>query len=383
MKFNFRFNGLVFILFLLFSCRENGEIKSGETKEKSVHQSIKYAKYFDIKPYPGYQILFVFGKNGNADTTARFVVYDSIQPQINLGEKVHFIHAPCRSVVALSSIYSAMLKEVGALNCLTGIDNVDYIIDTTIVRQWERGQLMELSKGQDPDVEKLIQLHPDVVLMYGMGKPEEEINQKLKKSKLPFALIVDHLEETPLARAEWIKFISAFVGKQKMADSLFNLTEQRYLSLRDSVSKLQNRPSVFAELKYGETWFVPGGKSFVATFINDASADYCWKEDESSGSLALSFEQVYRKAHQSDVWINLSMVQSKKDILAQDSRYKNFAAFQKGELYNNNKKVNAKGYSEYWETAMFHPERVLMDLILIFHGTEYQQKDLYYYRKIN
>jgi iron complex transport system substrate-binding protein len=91
---------------------------------------------------------------------------------------------------------------------------------------------------------------------------------------------------------------------------------------------------------------------------------------------------VYRKAGDAEVWINLSMVMSKKEMLAQEERYKKFKAFQNNRLYNNNKRVNGKGYSDYWETAMFHPDRVLRDLILIFHGAEVQEKDLYYYRKI-
>jgi iron complex transport system substrate-binding protein len=91
---------------------------------------------------------------------------------------------------------------------------------------------------------------------------------------------------------------------------------------------------------------------------------------------------VYRIAGDAEVWINLSMVTNQNEMLSEDERYQKFKAFQTNRLYNNNKRVNAKGYSEYWETAMFHPDRVLKDLILIFHNPHVEEKELYYYRKI-
>ncbi len=383
MRLKFKVYPVFFVLLFYSSCTIKTEEVNTAVTLYPKSKTIKYAKYFDIETKEGFRIVRVFGKRNSKDTTAVFILFDSIKPKVDFGPNAKFLQVPCTSIVALSSIYSAMLKELNALSILKGIDNIDYAIDSSVINKWKQGNIIELAKGPEPDLEQLIQLQPDMVFMFGMGKPEEETHPKLKKSDLTFALIIDHLEETPLARAEWIKLISAFVGKSKMADSLFLTSEKRYTHLKDSVSKIKNRPSVFTELKYGETWFVPGGTSFIANLINDASANYIWRDDKSNGSLALSFEQVYHRAHLADFWINLALVQNKKQMLSMESRYKNFQAYQRGALYNNNKRVNAKGYSDYWETAMFHPERVLNDLILIFHGNEMQQKELYYYRKIN
>jgi iron complex transport system substrate-binding protein len=219
--------------------------------------------------------------------------------------------------------------------------------------------------------------------MFGMGNSEDESPPQLLKAGIPVALIVDHLEETPLARAEWIKFIGAFVGQGKPADSIFTNVEKKYLTLKDSMRQFDKGPKVLSELKYGETWYVPGGKSFMSSFINDAGGQYAWKDNTEKGSLPLSFEQVYRIAGDAEVWINLSMVTNQNEMLSEDERYQKFKAFQTNRLYNNNKRVNAKGYSDYWETAMFHPDRVLRDLILIFHKPHVDEKELYYYRKIH
>jgi iron complex transport system substrate-binding protein len=130
---------------------------------------------------------------------------------------------------------------------------------------------------------------------------------------------------------------------------------------------------------------MPGGKSYVAQMLRDAGADYLWKDNEEVGSSPLSFEQVYAKAKDADYWINLSTVRSKTELLAYEKRYAEFKAFKSGELYNNNRFTNEKGYSIYWETGMIFPDRILSDLIQIFHpelktGTT---QEMYYYEKIN
>src|SRR5690606_5534333 len=104
------------------------------------------------------------------------------------------------------------------------------------------------------------------------------------------------------------------------------------------------KPSVFSEIKYGDVWYLPGGKSFMAQLLNDASADYIWKSDSSAGSLPLSFEQVYSKAKDADFWLNLPLIKTKKELLSYENRYSEFKAFKDGKLYNNTKTTNDKGY---------------------------------------
>ena len=122
----------------------------------------------------------------------------------------------------------------------------------------------------------------------------------------------------------------------------------------------------------------------MAQLMADASADYIWKDDEKFGSVPLSFEQVFARAKDADFWINLSSVTSKKELLEFESRYAEFKAYKLGNLYNNNKNTNDKGYSSYWETGMIFPNRILSDLIQIFHPElrEELKTDFYYYRRL-
>ena len=214
---------------------------------------------------------------------------------------------------------------------------------------------------------KLKSLCNIIIFSFGMGEGEKDKNKKLDQTGIPIAIILDHLESSPLARAEWIKFFAAFVNKKELADSLFNKIEKNYLELKKIAKNSSYKPSVFTEIKYSDAWYVPGGNSYVAELIKDANANYIWANDINTGSFPLSFEQVFSKANKAEFWINLSNIKTKKELLGFEDRYREFNAFKVGNLYNNNKNTNALGYSKYWETGMIYPNKILNDLILIFH----------------
>ena len=371
------------MFFILLACKEEKKANVYTIGKNSPDTLIRYARRFSIQKAAGYRIVYLFGHRNNTDTTAKFLLYQGKDPGIQLSGNVYRLNVPCRRIAALSSIYANALCELKAVDLLAGIDNVDYVNNPEVLNKFKQGKLKELSKGAEPDLEQLILLKPDMIFMFGMGDPSRQTDVRLIKSGIPVAVSVDHLEESPLARAEWIKFFGAFTGKESSADSIFNQVELRYNALKDSVKAVTFKPKVLTEIKYGETWYVPGGKSFMASLLNDAGADYLWSDNTDQGSIALSFEQVYLRANKADFWINLSTVKSKKELLAQEARYSEFRAFKSGQLFNNNKITNAKGYSDYWESAMIHPERVLSDLIRIFHTENAAATQLYYYRKLD
>ncbi len=345
--------------------------------------SIKHAKRFAISRGNGYKIIHLYGKANSTDTTANFVVYTGSKPDIALPH-AYYIPAPCARIVSLSSIYTSMISILNSSSAIVGIENCDYYTDTGIIEGCKRGKIKELQRSPDLDKEQTIRLKPDVIFAFGMGTSSDEFDQKIIQSGIPVVVSLDHLEASPLARAEWIKFFAVFVGKESQADSIFNTVSTRYEQLKLEAKSMNNRPEVFTELKYGDTWYVPGGRSFMAQLIQDAGAIYVWREDTSSGSLPLSFETVFVKANAADYWLNVSMCNSLDEMMKQDMRYSKFKAFVARQVFNNNKIVNDHGYSAYWETGMIFPDKILHDLITIFHHKVPSQiKNLYYYKQLN
>lgn len=330
------------------------------------------------------KVLFIYGKRDSRDTTATFVLYKGDhQPHLAF-KNSYYINIPVKNIACLSSVYASMLNKLNLMDKIVAIENVDYYNDEFIINKVRSKQIIEIAKSPEIDLEKTLMLNPGLLLTFGMGNPKDDVHEKILSSKIPVAVTLDHLEEHPLARAEWIKFIAAFFDRSDLADSLFLMTENKYVQLKKLTDTIQQRPSVLTEIKYADAWYVPGGKSFMAHLLRDAGSDYLWKDENQTGSIALNFEQVYEKAGDADYWLNLFVnINTKKDLLAFDERYALFKAFKSGQLYNNTLHANDKGYSIYWADGMTNPDELLADLIAIFHPQLLPQHQLKYYKKID
>jgi len=369
---------LFVITVIITACSSSNQKKDNADKFQIV--PTHYATRFAIKKTMNYTVLELLGNKNNSEVTATFVLYKNQKPTYS--ENAYYIKTPVKRVACMSSIYSAMLSKLKCEQAIVAIDNVDFYTNSFIKNKVKEKKIIELSKGAQVDVEKTIALKPDLFLTFGMGNPKEDVDQKLVSAGIPIAISIDHLEETPLARAEWIKFFSYFFNKENLADSLFTETEKKYAYLKSLTENLKTKPTVLTEIKYGDAWYVPSGKSYMAHLINDAGGYYFWKDDHKTGSTPLSFETVYAKAKDCDIWINLYNINTKKELLSYDERYSFFKAYKNNGLYNNNKNQNANGYSNYWETGITNPEEVLADLIYIFNPSVLPQHEFVFYKKI-
>ena len=60
---------------------------------------------------------------------------------------------------------------------------------------------------------------------------------------------------------------------------------------------------VWLDLPWQSTWYVPGGRSYLATLIADAGGDYPLRHNDQAGSLPLPLERAWQYAQTADVWI--------------------------------------------------------------------------------
>ena len=368
---------LAFLIIILSACREQ-PVKNSKNNTTSI--PLKYAKRFKISKFENNTIIELLGNKKDSIITATFVLYKNTKP--NYADNAYYIKTPVKTIASMSSIYTAMLQKLGVISSIIAIDNVDYYNNPVIIQSVSEKKICELAKGPKIDVEQTIALNPKLIFTFGMGNPKVDMDAKIIDAGIPVAISLDHLEETPLARAEWIKFFAYFFNKEQLADSLFTATENKYQQLKSLTNNLTNKPRVLTEIKYGDTWFVPAGNSYMAHLIADAGGNYFFSKDKNTGSTPLTFEDVYQQAEACDIWINLYNINSKKELLSYDTRYELFAAFKNNKLYNNNKVQNNKGYSNYWETGIINPDDILADLLFIFSPKLLPQHQLMYYKHI-
>jgi iron complex transport system substrate-binding protein len=194
-------------------------------------------------------------------------------------------------------------------------------------------------------------------------------------------LVAEYLEETPLGKAEWIKFIGALFEKNEQASEYFNHIEQEYKRLKIRVEEKTNHPAVLVGSPYKDAWWVPGGNSYLANLIADAGGNYLGKNHKSHESYVISFENALAWGSKADIWINMGNYSTRQEIIAADQRFGRIKVFNEGKIYNNIKKLGSHGGNDFWESGTINPHLVLHDLISIFHP-DLAEADLIYYEKI-
>ena len=317
-----------------------------------------------------------------------------------------------RTPVARSAVFIAphcqLMYELGCQQAIRGVCDLNYInIPDVRKRAASAGNasaqnsIVDCGSSMAPDIERIIALKPEAILV----SPFENSGGygKLDKLHIPLIEAADYMESSPLGRAEWMKFYGMLFGKaskaadgnasktadgkaskavlsascEATADSLFSQIEKEYLKLKAEAGKLPKGLSILTERKTGNVWYVPGGQSTIGILLKDANARYIFSDDQHSGSLPMSPEQILAKGSQVDVWAfkyfggaPLSQVQ----LLQEYDGYKALAAFNRGNIYQ----VDTSTVP-YFELTSFHPELLLREFIILAHGERFGK--LRFYKK--
>jgi len=378
---------LLLLLTILFSACANqsaadASAESG-TEAESIAETdlfadkavIEYAQGFTVEYFSNYKLVTITKPWDMSEETFQYVlVQRGTEAPTEYGE-APIIQIPVEKMVSLSTTYLPFLDVYGKLDTLVAIDDTTYVYNPTVLEMAKEASLVAVGYGPAIDIETLLSLEPDVIMTSGYGNPEYDTHPVLQKAGLPVVINGDYMETTPLARAEWGKFIALFYNEEKAATEFFNQTVEKYNEIKSLAADIETKPTVFLNTAFEGTWYMPGGQSYMATFIADAGGDYLWKDDPSTSTLYLTFEEVYDVAGETgEIWINPGgYTFTTADILMGDERHGEFAAFKSGQLYNNVKVISEGGGIDFYESGIAYPDVILADLFSIFHPAEMEQ----------
>lgn len=323
-----------------------------------------------------YATAFHFEKNDSSE----YLVID--EPWPNASEKKRYkLGKTYEKIVCTSTSHLPYFDMLEMEEVVVGFPNLKYISSKTFIDRANQGLLTDLGPDGSMNMELLLSLDPDAVVAFDMGGESTTLD-KVEESGIPVLYNADFLEQTPLGRAEWIKFFGALLNKRKEADSIFIAVEKEYLRLSEIGQNTKKKPTILGGVVYGDTWFLPGGNNWAATFFKNAGGAYLWENDTTSGWLELSFEAVYEKGNKADFWIGTSTLNTKNEMLGQDARYEDFDSFTKNKVYNYNKRIGPNGGYDFFESGYSRPDLVLADLIKILHPTLLPQYETYYFKQL-
>jgi len=289
---------------------------------------------------------------------------------------------PLKTTMVVPTSAIAYLDELNLTDRITGVSQLDFVFNPKIHQEFKEKKISEIGAFNELFIEKILVNKPGIFI--STSSPTLAKFHELLKNEGIRILYIDEYEELdPLARAEYVKIFGKLFGKEKEADELFSEIEKNYKEIQSNVKGNSTKnPTVVANQIYGDVWYMPGGQSFQAILFNDAGGDYLWFSDTSTGSLNLSFESVFEKAHDADVWMNAGDYPTKNALVASYPNYGWFSAIKTGNVYNWNKRITPEGANDYFETGTARPDWVLKDLAFIFHPELFPGHELYFYKKL-
>ena len=291
------------------------------------------------------------------------------------------ITIPLESIVCTSTTHIPLLDYLNETNKLTGFPTTNYISSEKMRKRIDEGKVVELGIDKGMNLEKLFVLQPSLVMGYAMSGDLGQL-KKIQEMGVPVVLNAEYLEKHPLGRAEWIKFMALFFNKEKSADSVFQVIETEYNKTAELAQQTSVKPTVLSGVVYGDAWFMPGGQNYAARLLKDAGCTYLWADDPSQGFLELSFESVYAKAKEADLWIGVGSFLSIKEIIDAEERYSNFKPAQLKQVFTSNVRKGATGGSEFLESGYARPDLILKDLVKIAHPNLLPDYELYFHKKL-
>lgn len=371
MKYNQILSLLLLSLVLIISCNK----KKGREFNSIKSSTIKYATGFDIvksknetklivkMPYPGATDFFEYTLSNKTSS------------------KTNFIKTPIESVVVTSTTHIPMLELLNIENKLVGFPNSDYVSSKKTRALIENGKVKELGNEENINTEVLLDLNPNLVIGFSLNS-NNKMFSTIEKMGIPVVLNGDWLEETPLGRAEWIKFFGVLFDKEKEADSIFKTIENNYLSAKKIATKAILKPTLLSGGLFKDVWNLPAGESYEATFLKDANTNYLWKDSKGKGSLSLNIENVFEKGKDAEIWVSPSYYGSLEQLEKANDIYPKFEAFLNKNVYSYVNKRGEKGGISYYELAPARPDLVLKDLIKIAHPELLKDYDFTFFEKL-
>lgn len=374
------------VLFFLFSfsilffvgCSTSTLEKTDDNNQVLKEIELNYAKGFSITKGDGFKLITLKNTWKGENTPYQYVLYKNEKPKGF--DDATFIKIPIKSIVCFSLTHLAFIDKLGELNSIKGLSGCDYVSNKMVIDKIKNNEIKEIGSSQLINYELLIDLKPDLIMTFGIDETATNQLNKFKTLGLNVVLNSEYMENHPLGKAEWIKFVAAFYDKDSLAEIIYNNIEIDYNKLIALTKNSKTKPTVFVGMPWNGAWYLAGGKSFQAQLFNDAGANYLWAENKETSSFIVDKEVIIEKALNADYWINLNAFNSVDEVTNVDAKLKAFKSVKTGNIYNNNLKVNTANGNDYWESGVINPHLVLADLIKIFHPNLIEHELVYYKR---
>ncbi len=343
---------------------------------------IKEASNLIIEEVEGHHMVTVPVPYYGASAPVRYLLIPKGEATVKDIPDVVAVEVPLERVVIGTTSAVACLDVLGALDRLIGLAGGKYVY-TDSLRELNLPEVAsDGGMSRSLDRERLISLSPEGFITYLYGEEERRDVDFLVRSGVPVIFMAEYLEESPLGRAEWIKFIGLLMGKGQEAEAFFDGVASRYRELESRGALEQDRPVIMSGAPFGGTWYVPKGDSWPSILFRAAGGVSMWNDLEGTGTAPMDLEAVLDRAVSADLWVNCGTWRSLDDGRSSGVPVEAIPPFKAGRIYNNDSRINEHGGNDYYQLGVIRPDLILSDLLSIIHPSSLPDHELVFYRKL-
>ena len=363
-------------LLLLSACRGGGRARGGAAPGDTL--PLRHAENLTLVDHGDYTVASLRNPWDTLEALHTYILVERTKPLPADLPPGTLVRTPLERSLVYSAVHCSLADQLGAAGQIAGVCDLDYIHLPAIRQGCRSGRIADCGNSMNPDIERIIDLHPDAILL----SPYEDNGGygRIGKLQIPLIECADYMETSPLGRAEWMKFYGRLFGKQAEADSLFARVEAAYLRLKQRAARSATRLTAVTEMLTGPAWYVPGGRSTTGRLFRDAGGDYAFASMPHSGAVPLAFEAVFDKAGEADVWLikyNSPHDMTYPRLRAEHAGYAAFKAFRRRNVYGCN-----TARVPFYEETPFRPDLLLSDFIQILHPDIQDLGGLRYFCKL-
>jgi iron complex transport system substrate-binding protein len=281
------------------------------------------------------------GLDGNATTA------DSVESASNarLTNSVKIIRRPVENIYLAATAVMDMICTLDGLEQLrlSGTDAEGWYIEEARTAM-EEGDILYAGKYSAPDYELILSEHCGLAIENTMITHAPEVKENLESFGIPVLVDYSSYENHPLGRVEWIKLYGVLLGKEALADEIFEEQEQMLGAVEEdiAVNPSEERPTVaFFYITNNGAASVRKSNDYVPKMIELAGGEYIYSdlgdEESHSSSMTMQIEEFYATAKDADYLIYNSTIdgeiQSVDELLAKCALLADFKAVQEGQVY--------------------------------------------------
>ena len=346
------------LLFILASCNNEIKDKVEDSVSNYSQEELKYARGFQIHRSEDIVKIVVLNLE-NEGRVLQTLFFHKNKFEKGANDKRHFM-LPLGDISVSSTTHASYLLSLGLEKYIKGIAWASYLQNEKLIAQVESGNTMDITGSSEVDLEKLLATNSNAYTNYPFGMDDKG---KLGSIDLPVIIISEYLEESPLARAEWIKFFGALYDKTDEANFIFSEIEKEYSDIKREVMISSHRPTVLIGSEQNGVWHMPGADSFISQMISDAGGSYLFKDFPGKNNQQVDLEILVQRSHEVNLWGKISNEEiTKKKLETEIKAIQSIDAVSKGNVFYCNAMT-----SDYFGDAVMEPHIILKDLVNIFH----------------